>query len=319
MQIVLSSGIGFLQRAKGITLAHALYGWYAPDPRQPEKVHPIIDMRDFYVINDWAEAVSRLADDADARKFGELAKHSEVEALQHLVDDDLIKAFGEMTDCIRNVDVNNIGKKVKAALEQVEQSRTKAESGSARVMLDLVWKKFSTLATDYPPSGRYDLAYFQSQLEIIRVLLEHRLFMQAFTAMREMVGSIGMAGLIEERVKTKYIKDLTSSKGRDLRKRFAQVFIRMAEIPKDEWKFLDPLNAKDKETLLPWYSVLEQAGIMNDILKESLVDMAKIRNGFDHAWTSQAEAHTDVEVNGRDYLELLESTITQLAEHRLIS
>ncbi len=314
--IVFSSAIGFLRKAKDIKLAHALYAWWDRD--KPDKEHPIIDMRDFYVIDDWAEAVSRLADEADARKLGDLAKTTGVQALQPLADGNLIKAFEEMTDCIRNVDVNNIGRKVSAALERVEQARNQV-AGSAHVMLDLVWKKFSALATGYPPSGHYDLAYFQSQLEIIRVLLEHRLFMQAFTAMREMVGSIGMAGLIEERVKTKYIKDLTSSKGRDLRKRFAQVFIRMAEIPQDEWKFPDPLNARDKETLLPWYSVLEQAGIMNDILKENLVDMAKIRNGFDHAWTSQAEAQKDVEVKGRDYLDLLESTITQLAEHRLIS
>ncbi|MBV5326222.1 MAG: TIGR02221 family CRISPR-associated protein, partial [Chlorobium sp.] len=190
--IVFSSAIGFLQRAKEITLAHALYAWY--DPSAKSKTHPIVDMRDFYVINDWAESVARLTDDADARKLAELAKTTGIEALQPLGDPNLIAALQEMTDCIRNVDVNNVSKKVSAALELVEQARGRV-SDSAKVMLDLVWEKFSTLAAEYPPSGHYDQAYFRSQLEIVRVLLEHRLFMQAFTAMRELVGSLGMVGL----------------------------------------------------------------------------------------------------------------------------
>lgn len=305
VQLVLSSGIGFLQRAKGITLAHALYGWYAPDPRQPDKVHPIIDMRDFYVINDWAEAVARLADDADARKLGELAKHSEVEALQHLVDDDLIKAFGEMTDCIRNVDVNNIAKKVKAALEAVEQSRIKAESGSARVMLDLVWKKFSTLAADASPSGRYDLAYFRSQLEIINVLLEHRLFMQAFTAMREMVGSIGMAGLTG-----KYNKQMANADGRKYRNRFAEVFVNMMQYEPCDWSYSGQAET-DRQNLMPWFETLRKIGAEQE-LRRIVKPMVLTRNGFDHAWTSRAVADAEVAEDGRRYLAVLHDVIEQM-------
>ncbi len=67
--IVFSSAIAFLQRAKNVQLAHALYAWYDKD--RTDASHPIVDMREFYVINDWAEAVSRLTDDADARKLAE--------------------------------------------------------------------------------------------------------------------------------------------------------------------------------------------------------------------------------------------------------
>jgi len=148
--IVFSSAIGFLQRAKGVAVVHALYAWY--DVANRDKVHPIVDMRDFYVINDWAEAVSRLADDANARKIGELARTTRIEALQPLADEALIEAFEEMTDCIRNVDVNNIGKKVRLSPGPGRTGRNRV-SGSARVMLDLVWNKFRTLATDYPPAA----------------------------------------------------------------------------------------------------------------------------------------------------------------------
>jgi CRISPR-associated Csx2 family protein len=293
--IVFSSAIGFLRRAKGIKLAHALYAWWDRD--NPDKEHPIIDMRDFYVINDWAEAVARLADDANARKLGELAKTTGVDALHPLADENLINAFEEMTDCIRNVDVNNIGKKVSAALERVERARTIAESGSAKVMLDLVWKKFNSLASDYPLSGRYDLAYFKSQLEIIEVLLKHRLFMQAFTAMREMIGSIGMAGSPENN------------------RKYAGVFVNMLQFRRKNWKFGN--NDKYRLDLMPWYEELVKEGI-EDQLRQIVTVIVKIRNSFDHAWIPDETGNAveinqkDIENNGIKYFQQLKESISQL-------
>ncbi|NWH06437.1 TIGR02221 family CRISPR-associated protein [Desulfobacter latus] len=313
--IIFSSAVGFLTRAKHITLDHALYAWY--DRERKDAPHPIVDMKDFYVINDWAESVARLTDDADARKLGDMAKQSQVDALAPLADEHLIAAFQEMTDCIRNVDVNNVSQKVNDALAYVQQSRTRV-GGSARLMLDLVWEKFCTLATDYPPSGRYDQPYFETQIKIIEVLMEHRLFMQAFTAMREMVGSIGMVGLTG-----KYgNKEIASNKGRRYR-RFADIFIRMvsiAETPegnKKGWKFVGQ-DAKDKDTLYPWFLELKDAEIeqkLRCIVKE-IVD---IRNGFDHAWTSRTGALEEIEEKGKEYLTVLHDIVSQMAEQNLFS
>src|SRR6056297_3310859 len=91
--IIFSSAVGFLTRAKHITLDHALYAWY--DRERKDAPHPIVDMKDFYVINDWAESVARLTDDADARKLGDMAKQSQVDALAPLADEHLIAAFQE--------------------------------------------------------------------------------------------------------------------------------------------------------------------------------------------------------------------------------
>ena len=300
--IVFSSAIGFLRKAKEIKLAHALYAWWDRDDR--EKEHPIIDMRDFYVIDDWAEAVARLADDANARKIGELARTTQIEALQPLADDDLIRAFEEMTDCIRNVDVNNIGKKVGAALDRVERTRERV-SGSARVMLDLVWKKFSNLAANEPSSGRYDCAYFDSQLAIINVLLEHRLFMQAFTAMREMVGSIGMAGLTG-----KYNKQMANADGRKYRNRFAEVFVNMMQYAPGDWNFSDQAET-DRQALMPWFETLREIGAEQE-LRRIVKPMVLTRNGFDHAWTARAEADAEVAADGRRYLVVLQNVMEQM-------
>ncbi len=306
--IIFSSAIGFLQRAKGISLGHALYAWYDRDNK--DRVHPIVDMRDFYEINDWAESVARLTDDADARKLGMLAKNTQTEALVTLADDKLISAFQEMTDCIRNVDVNNVAKKVSEALDLVKKARESAE-GSSKLMLDLVWDKFSTLATDYPASGYYDQPYFQSQLKIIAVLLEHRLFMQAFTAMREFVGSLGMVG-----ASGRYGKNMSNSNGRKYRRRFAEVFVNMMQIPHEEWGFSKQAEP-DHKTLLPWFKSLQKIGVEQQ-LREIVKKMVDTRNGFDHAWTSKPGADAEVEKKGKKYLGILQDIIRQLSDNELL-
>ncbi len=315
--IVFSSAISFLQRAKNVRLAHALYAWY--DRARTDAPHPIIDMREFYVINDWAEAVSRLTDDADARKLGELAKSTDVEALRSLQDPALIQAFAAMTDCIRNVDVNHVGQKVSDALGRVEQARSQA-SGSAQVMLELTREKFGIL--NAVPSGHYDMNYFHLQLEIIRVLLEHRLFMQAYTAMRELLGSVGMAGLPKDEYS---FRDLTNKRARNYRLRFAEAFIGMLQHPRDKWQEQpasyqpgqrDPV--RDRETLSPWFAKLEQAGVITEETRTLVSEITKIRNGFDHAWTAKA-VDEGIETRGRNHLECLEKIVALLGEQNLLS
>ena len=308
--IIFSSAVGFLTRAKHITLDHALYAWYDRD--REDDPHPIVDMKDFYVINDWAESVARLTDDADARKLGEMAKQSQVDALAPLADENLVAAFQEMTDCIRNVDVNNISQKVNEALVYVQQSRTHV-SGSARLMLDLVWEKFCALATDYPVSGRYDQPYFETQIKIVEVLMEHRLFMQAFTVMREFVGAIGMAGVGGKYAK----KKMSSSDGKKYRKRFAEVFVNMMQFPVDGWNF-SGFTEENRLKLMPWFEKLQKAGIEPQIRKIT-DEMVKIRNGFDHAWTSEKAAFPGIEKKGKEYLAVLHSIVYQMAEQKLFS
>jgi hypothetical protein len=193
----------------------------------------------------------------------------------------------------------------------VKQARD-ISSGSAKVMLDLVWEKFSTLSADYPLSGRYDRLYFENQLRIIEVLLEHRLFMQAFTAMRELVGSLGMAG-----VTGKYRKQMSGSDGKKYRLRFAEVFVNMLQYPPAEWKFHNQA-AMDKEILLPWFESLRQISVEPE-LRKIVKPMVDIRNGFDHAWTSKAEAQSEIENKGREYFNVLQTIINLLSDRQLLS
>lgn len=309
--IVFSSAIGFLSTTRRLNVRHVIYAWYDRDSKLP---HPLVDMRDFYVINDWSAAVSRLVEDADARKLAELARESKVDALEGLGAQDVVDAFQAMTDCIRNVDVNRISTVVNTALVSVERLREDS-SGSARVLLDCVWEKFRHLASDYPPSGRYDAAYFKAQLEIIRVLNEHRLYMQSFTAMRELIASFGTA------CPGKTPESMNTSKGRSAR-RYGDVFVNMVQIRREKWDF-DDKSKVVADTLLPWYGRLEEAGIVAMLKsiaekREGLWSLTDYRNGFDHAWTSKATIPGDIPSKAASFTECLSQCVDTLVEKGLV-
>lgn len=307
--IILSAAIGFIQRSKKITLQAVYYGG-----EQAEN-HPIVDMKDFYIINEWADSVGRLTDDADARKLGELARFSEIDALKGLGDEALIEAFNEMTDCIRNVDVNNVSSKVTDALELVREHQQNT-SGAAKLLLELVWQKFSNLKYHQTISGHYDAPYFKMQLKIIQTLLEHKLFMQAFTAMRECIASLGMVNL-----PPKYLKKVMSpnSKRFRYRRRFAEVMVNMFQHHENDWNFHEQDEEKKRgaETLMPWYTILKKEGIEAQ-LRSFVSNLVKIRNGFDHAWTSQVYVEKEIGTTGEEYFRKLEKIINAMIDKALI-
>jgi hypothetical protein len=101
-------------------------------------------------------------------------------------------------------------------------------STAGKLLLTTVIDKFKPLAVGAPPSGRYDLAYFEVQLNFIQLLLEHRLFMQAFTAMREMIASFGLVANKKART------DNNAGRGQ---RRKGEVFINMVQVQEAEWDF----------------------------------------------------------------------------------
>lgn len=283
--IVLSAAINFLQKARNIRLDAVYYGAYEKD----RGLAPIIDMKDFYIINEWAEGVSRLVEDADARKMAQVSDRAAMFQAGELNDERLIRALEDLTDTIRNVDVNNVPHKAGNALSLIKAKEVSA-SITGKILLGLVVDKFTSLTTEAPWTGRYNETYFMLQLEVIRLLLEHKLFMQAYTAMREFIGSIGMIAVKKAKVE--------SSDGRRLRRRFAEVFVNMMQFDESEWKF-EGLAEKDKNTLLRYYKKLKEIGI-ESMLRLFSKDLADYRNGFDHAWTMKARTPSDIEEKGKD-------------------
>jgi len=302
MPIVFSTAINFLQKARNVTLDALYYAAYEQNRDQP----PIVDMKDFCIVNEWAEAVSRLVEDADARKMGKVAEMTPGFQAGELNDPELVKAFEKLTDAIRNVDIHNVMAKAESAIQMIRQKEATA-SLTGRMLLGLVLDKFTSLVTGEPASGRYDRAYFQTQLEIIRLLLKHRLFMQAYTVMREFIASIGLIRVDKARV--------GSAKGRASRSRFAEVFVSMLNISEDKWDFKE--RTENKDVLLPYYLELKRIGV-EKLLRDFTKELVDYRNGFDHAWTSKASAKEDIEEKGNKFLEGLEEVIRVLTRNEVL-
>jgi CRISPR-associated Csx2 family protein len=222
--VVFSSAMHFLRLTRNIKLRHVFYGAHDSDP--PE----IVDYRNFYAVQDWTEAVSRLVDDADASKL-------------------------------------------------------------------------AALATMGPISGRYDAQYFAVQRELIGLLLQHGLAMQAHTAMSEYIASLGLhkaAGL--DRVK--------DHRGR----RHADVFGVMVEVDPEvtPWHF-DKEGTGYRTTREPWYARLEREGLLQR-LRAVAGAIKPVRNGFAHGWTGRVRDGQDVARSGRDAVGQLEQITLEINE-----
>ncbi|MCA1933127.1 MAG: TIGR02221 family CRISPR-associated protein [Calditerrivibrio sp.] len=265
--IMFSVAINFLQQIKDVEIKAVYYA----DIYKENK--PIVDFKDFFILNKWADAVSRLVENADANKLMELGKTEHHFNIADLKDNKLIESFDKLTDTIKNVDANNIAKIASEALQQIDNKK-KNSSIVENILFDIMNRKFSPLSK--PLSGKYDADYFEVQLSFIKLLIDHKLFMQAFTVMRECIGSIGL--IFREDIK------YSNSKGRDAR-RYAEVFINMLQFYPN-LKFNEEDN-KILDKLKPWYEELKSKGIEKD-LTSFVKEMIALRNGFDHAWTSKS-------------------------------
>lgn len=300
--IIFSTAMNFLQKVKNVKIEGVYYGAFDVD----RKCSPIVDMKDFCIVNEWAEAVSRLVEDADARKMAQVAELSPDFQAGELNDERLVKAFEELTDAVRNVDIHRVSNKAATAIHLVEEKEANA-SITGKILLRLVLDKFTSLAIGAPASGKYDRAYFLTQLAIIRLLLEHRLFMQAYTVMREFIASVGL-------IEIKKAKTFTS-KGRDQRFK-GEIFVNMFQFPRKKWEF-EGRTAEVVENLTPYYEKLKRVGI-EPLLRDFARDLTDYRNGFDHAWTRKPGAPADVEDKGKGFLNKLNEVVSLLEKNGIL-
>ncbi len=64
---------------------------------------PIVDAKDFYVINEWTDAVARLVEDADPGKLGRVAQKEENTNLKEVIESKGNRFFQEIEDIIQQL------------------------------------------------------------------------------------------------------------------------------------------------------------------------------------------------------------------------
>ena len=295
--IVFSTALSFLRLARDVTVEHVLYGAF----QHGQDKTPIVDMAAFYVIDEWADGVSRLVQQADASKLTQMAQADSLVTMPTLGAPELAESLERLTAAVRNVEVNEVSGIAREVLGMVERTLGEAPPTGERVLLELVRHKFADLATAEPLSGRYDADYFGVQLSLVQLLIEHGLYMQAYTAMRELVGSMGLMRRSDK---------WSNNKGRKKR-RYASLFIAMVEHERAKWDF--PAGEESMvDALLPWYEELAAEGVVHELF-ELGKDMSQIRNGFAHAWTSK-KLGADLEKDAHAHSQRLEGAISGALE-----
>lgn len=302
--ILFSSAINFMQKSKNIEIDAVYYGAF--ENRDEHGHAPIIDMKDFYLINEWAEGVSRLVEDADARKLAEVANKTPDFQIRELDDPELITAMEDLTNAVRDVDLNKIGVKANTALNLIQKKQTSA-SKTGHLLLGLIIDKFISLTSKDNEGMRYDEDYFRLQLSIARLLLEHKLFMQAFTVMREFIASMGMIPYEKEGMKNK--------KRKERRKLHAEIFLQM--VLREKWEFPEKYQ-KIVNKLKPFHLQLEGIGVLVETQK-FINELIKSRNGFDHGWTTCIRDPDTIARDGWTFHTRLENIMAMMEKNNILN
>ncbi len=301
LPVVVSSALQFLRLTRGVRLRHVLYGLFDGDATTPT---PMMDYRRFYEIADWTDAVACLVDDADASKLASLADRDTALNVAGFRDKAIAEALQSITDAIRNVEMHNIAEKARAGISLISKRLEAATAEGnivAKTLLQLVLDKFGDLASTEPISGFFDEAYFETQLAYARLLLDHKLTMQACTAMVETIGSLGMRGANAGRIQ------YTTRKGLDGRRK-ADLFMKMVEKEEAEFRVSNQHDANMHKELRPYYEALKDVGAI-DTLRSFAKSLRDTRNGLDHGWTSKRNASESIVSDAEAYFEGLRAAI----------
>ena len=304
LPIIYSSALNLLQKARGVTLEHVFYGAFEQNRERP----PIIDMRAFYDIDIWADAVTRLTEDADAAGISEAAARTNVHQFPELTDQNFTEACTTVTQRIKSVDVNNVADAVNELLAGIGALEQTCLAGTS-VLLQLIRDKFAPLvgpATTNPDRNGYTLDHFQSQLSLARLLMDHGLYMQAYTVMREWLGSLIMLHL-------EATEKLNTEKRRKRCAYYTSTFFDLLQFPEEKWNFK---NREDKfEKVHPFYEKLKENGVLDPLLAYNPLlakELSDYRNGFDHAWLGKSGMKDDLDAKGFHFLKQLENVFESL-------
>ncbi|WP_456388287.1 TIGR02221 family CRISPR-associated protein [Desulfolithobacter sp.] len=302
--VIFSAAINFLQKTKQVRLVHLFYGAFEKD----RQLAPLVDMRSFFDINIWADAVTRLTRDADARGLAEAAATTNRHQFVELSDREFTTACTQVTRRIINVDVNNVAddiSRLMACIEQLDSTSSPVTS----MLLEMVREKFSFLGDmdiSNPDRTGYSLKYYEFQLNLAGLLLEHGLLMQAFTVMREWLSSLVML----------YFEQQGSMKAKERRKRirYGATFFNMLQYAENKWNFKGEEEEKHQR-VEPFYRELKKDGILEPLVSTNPLlakELSSYRNGFDHAWLGKAGMKDDLEQKGQYFHKTLREVLQRL-------
>jgi len=290
--LVFSVGINFIRRVRDVRIAAVYYGMF----ENGKSTNRIVNIVDFYAINEWADAIGRVVSMADTRKLAEMVSTAPGHQFGHLADPTLVDALKQLGLCLTNINVNQVATVADQALAVVKE-RMVGATQAERLLLESVIEAFDELAGKQGEQG-YDATYYDLQQAIIKLLGKYGYYMQAFTVMRECIGSLGLT----------WVESTNDRK-------YAEILCNMLYYSQKKWRFNED-QKEYVEKLLPMKQVIEEKwSTLSSLFRE----LADIRNGFDHAWTSTTMP-PDITAKAQDIIEnfgkIFPSIADIVCEHR---
>ncbi|ACX75153.1 CRISPR-associated protein, TM1812 family [Fibrobacter succinogenes subsp. succinogenes S85] len=273
--VVFSAAVAYLKRVKNVHLESVLYGAF----EMKVDAKPIVNLKDFYTISDWTEGVGRLVDTADASFLRKTAESESNGSFAGLNNQDLLNSIDDLTKAFRNVELQNIESKARKSLDLICKFQKQSSGKLEGQVLQMIIDQFQPLVSEPPLDGSYSLDYLKLQLRLIKMFAEYNLYMQAFTAMNEWLGSLGVF-LMKRGSEFRFTSREKDSSARS----HAAVFLNMLQHPAD-FEAENETIAMLKASLDEAYNTLFEKYTTQDEISDLLKQSKKIRNGFNHGWT----------------------------------
>ena len=282
--VILSSALHFLRLTKQVTIKHVFYAAFETREQR------IIDYVGFYDIQDLTEGVARLNDEADMRYLLTLSQKGKFPIdLSPLRKGDLFHDLKRLTDSVRNVESHVVGKHAQKAMDTLARQLQKSIHDKKIIptlLLQKIKEKFTKLSYT-TQNMMFDEEYFRVQQELISTLIKHQLFMQAYTVLREYIGSIGMIFIDGSTWK--------NNQGRNNRFLYGETFLGMIQFAHEFT--ITGQNQRAYNILQPHYNQLLDSGIATQlqtilVLERKTADhphsgINSYRTAFAHACTKQ--------------------------------
>jgi CRISPR-associated Csx2 family protein len=183
--IMFASAINFLKKSKNIRLEHLFYG---------EENGTIYDIKDFFIINDWAEAILNIDRNIDSHKMEELSALGHPSWIKNFADKKLISELNTFTRSIKENRTNEVSKNAYNIKSRLDIKKKYIDDSVELLMSDLIYKKIEPLSSN---AGFMENGYFEKQIEIINLMYEHGFYMQAYSVVREFIVSVAQKKITE--------------------------------------------------------------------------------------------------------------------------
>jgi|GEM_PF-3678540 len=184
--VLFSVAIEMLTRIKDVQLEAVWYGAY--EPAVNPDITQVVDVSLFFGVTRWAEAVRAVTEDLNPSMLAMLASDDRSELrIPGLARPGLADSMSRLAATVKNANANGAPEDIMAALDEINAAHADA-SALGRALLELMLDKFGAMS-HAESARRFTRDWYETQLTLGRLMVDHGLLMQGLTVHQELLTS----------------------------------------------------------------------------------------------------------------------------------